>query len=190
MEPVSNADKVSIEAARAALHRFCQGKERMCVPVQKDDDDMILSAAIDELENLRTEFQSIQQERDEYRAEALKYREEAANERELTENIVAEREELIIENERIQQELEGQESWKAISEMAQRELEQVQQERDKLLSKLTYKDLIISKAVELIEDREKVLATIRQFVSTDHQQLIDSVVDNGSFNVGVEEERT
>jgi SMC interacting uncharacterized protein involved in chromosome segregation len=69
-------------------------------------------------------------------------------------------------------------------------LQSIQQERDKLLRKLNYKDLIISNAVELVEDREKVLSELRPFVSPEHQKLIDSVVDNGSFNVGVGEERT
>lgn len=69
-------------------------------------------------------------------------------------------------------------------------MQSIQQERDKLLKKMEYKDLIISNAVELIEDREKVLSEVRPFVSPDHQKLIDEVVDNGSFNVGVGEERT
>ena len=50
----SNTDKLqeqfTIEQMRQALSRFCNGKYRMCVPAQPDDDDMILSYAIDQLE--------------------------------------------------------------------------------------------------------------------------------------------
>src|SRR5690606_31358466 len=63
-----NDECISIANARAALSRLCKGDFRMRVPVQSDDDDMILSAALDELERLR--------------AEIVLYRQEAVHERE------------------------------------------------------------------------------------------------------------
>lgn len=45
--------KTDIEQCRAALNRFCQGKERMSVPARPDDDDMILASALDELDKSR-----------------------------------------------------------------------------------------------------------------------------------------
>jgi hypothetical protein len=77
-------------------------------------------------------------------------------------------------------------------------LQSIQQERDKLLRKLEYKDLIISNAVELIEDREEVISNLRSIIGTEllsheitkYHEMIDAVVDNGKFNVGVGEEGT
>lgn len=49
----------TIKQMREALSRFCNGKYRMCVPAQKDDDDMILSYAIDQLEQAQAEIERI-----------------------------------------------------------------------------------------------------------------------------------
>lgn len=49
----------TIEQMRQALSRFCNGQYRMCVPAQKDDDDMILSYAIDQLEQAQAENEQL-----------------------------------------------------------------------------------------------------------------------------------
>ena len=38
-----------------ALQRFIERRQKMCVPVEKDDDDIIIANAFDELEQLREE---------------------------------------------------------------------------------------------------------------------------------------
>lgn len=48
----------TVKLAREALYRFCQDRQRMCVPAQKDDDDMVISYALDKLES------AIQKERE------------------------------------------------------------------------------------------------------------------------------
>lgn len=39
---------ITPEQARAALHNFCQRKNRMSVPVRADDDDIVIAAFIDQ----------------------------------------------------------------------------------------------------------------------------------------------
>jgi hypothetical protein len=52
-------DMVDILACRQALYRFCQGKQRMYVPAREDDDDFLISAALDELELLRGQIDHV-----------------------------------------------------------------------------------------------------------------------------------
>lgn len=47
---------INAQSAREALYRFCRGKERMCVPARKDDDDALIADALDELERLQTDY--------------------------------------------------------------------------------------------------------------------------------------
>lgn len=53
--------QVDIEAARKALHRFCKGEQRMCVPAQNDDDDFLIDKALDELELAREKIRAYEQ---------------------------------------------------------------------------------------------------------------------------------
>lgn len=54
--------QVDIEAARKALHRFCKGEQRMCVPAQNDDDDFLIDMALNELELAREKIYTYEQE--------------------------------------------------------------------------------------------------------------------------------
>lgn len=45
----------TIDELRQALHRFCEGKQRMCIPAHESDDDIIIDDAFDELSCLRAE---------------------------------------------------------------------------------------------------------------------------------------
>lgn len=44
---------------RAALSAFCQGKQRMCIPAQPDDHDMVLGDGITELVAARAELERL-----------------------------------------------------------------------------------------------------------------------------------
>ena len=46
-------DPVDIKKCRDALQRFIDREARLCVPAQPDDDDMLISRALDELEQAR-----------------------------------------------------------------------------------------------------------------------------------------
>lgn len=41
-----------IESAREALYRFCKGEQKICIPAQDDDDDFLISKALNEYEKL------------------------------------------------------------------------------------------------------------------------------------------
>lgn len=58
MDQLSKLHRIprSEDDLRAALSAFCQGKQRMCVPVQPDDHDMVLSDGITELVTARAEI--------------------------------------------------------------------------------------------------------------------------------------
>lgn len=45
---------VDIQKARDALRRFISGKQIMCIPMRRDDDDFLIFDALDELESLRS----------------------------------------------------------------------------------------------------------------------------------------
>jgi hypothetical protein len=51
--PKGYHEPVDISNARRALGRFCLGEGHLSVPVRSDDDDMLLSRALDELEKYR-----------------------------------------------------------------------------------------------------------------------------------------
>lgn len=45
--------KSNIDACRKALYRLAEGKPRMCVPSNPEDDDMLIANALDELNRTR-----------------------------------------------------------------------------------------------------------------------------------------
>lgn len=50
-------EPVDTEACREALQRFIDGKQRLCIPANHDDDDILLTRALDELDRLRLELE-------------------------------------------------------------------------------------------------------------------------------------
>ena len=51
-----------IKELYSALQRFIEGRQKMHIPLEQDDDDVIIASAFDELEKLREENKRLREE--------------------------------------------------------------------------------------------------------------------------------
>lgn len=62
--PILTMENLEFEHAHKSLHNFCEGNQRMTIPVQKDDDDMIISQTLEtaeyQIKQLKLKIESLQ----------------------------------------------------------------------------------------------------------------------------------
>jgi hypothetical protein len=115
MAKIEEDKRMDIQKYREALNRFCRGEEIMSVPAQPDDDDFLLSDALDYIERLLPNTVGISGGFDGF-TDTRKYTMPIGEYNDLLEKIEQQTQEI----ERLK---DG--SWKSISEIAQRENEQL-----------------------------------------------------------------